>query len=107
MQSKRPRKHVVLIWLAIDLAAVAFAAMQSFGFLGQIQGALGETVPAPTAGSMLLAPSPPWMHVGFEPLPEGFPATDFTLPRVSDGRPVRLADLRENKSVVLILSSFT
>lgn len=40
-------------------------------------------------------------------LSEGMPAPDFTLTRVGDGSPLRLADLYGYKPVVLILSSFT
>jgi len=127
--------RLVLGWLLIDLAAIGLVVWQIGNISGR--RGWGENAAMPPATGEMNMPRPVLENSGVQlavgsagpvslPLsmfgnlsPSGFgitamknlsvgaPVKDFTLLRVREGLPVRLADLRAKKPVVLILSSFS
>ncbi len=76
-----------------------------------LAGAIAGTVVIDRAGhppeAVPVVQPPRFMPSSLMPLEIGSLAPDFTLPELTSGKPVRLADFRGRTPVVLIFGSFT
>jgi len=90
----------VVLLLCLPMAMAGSLAVE--GIRCMLWGLSEEEIGAPPSDPRVLRGVD---HAG--KLPLGSAAPDFTLPRVSDARPLHLADLQGAKPVVLVFGGFT